>query len=325
MPVSTSGTVTAQLALSFVFTVTAAGQVNVGTLLSFTVTCTLQVVVFAGVDPSVAVTTIVNVPLSDTPVCAEAADGDCVIVAVPQLSDSSVMPVSTSGTVTAQLALSLVFTVTADGQVNVGTLLSFTVTCTLQVVVFAGVAPSVAVTTMVNVPLSDTPVCSEAAVGVCVIVAVPQLSDSSVMPVITSGTVTAQLALLLVFTVMAAGQVNVGTLLSFTVTCTLQVVVFAGVDPSVAVTTIVNVPLSDTPVCSEAAVGDCVIVAVPQLSDAFVMPVRTSGTVTAQPIFPFVFTVTAAGQVNVGASLSFTVMVVLLTAEQPSELETVTV
>jgi hypothetical protein len=166
----------------------------------------------------VAVTTIVNVPLSDILVCAEAATGDWVIVAVPQLSASSVMPVITSGTVTAQLALSFVFTVIAAGQVNVGTLLSFTVTCTLQVVVFAGVDPSVAVTTIVNVPLSDTPVCSEAAVGVWVIVVVPQLSASSVMPVITSGTVTAQLALSFVFTVMAAGQVNVGTLLSFTVT-----------------------------------------------------------------------------------------------------------
>jgi hypothetical protein len=167
--VSTSGTVTAQFALSFVFTVTEAGQVNVGTLLSFTVTCTLQVVVFAGVEPSVAVTTIVNVPLSDTLVCAEAAVGDWVIVAVPQLSDSFVMPVSTSGTVTAQLALSFVFTVMAAGQVNVGTLLSFTVTCTLQVVVFTGVDPSVAVTTMVNVPLSEPPVWAEAATGDCVI------------------------------------------------------------------------------------------------------------------------------------------------------------
>jgi hypothetical protein len=285
----------------------------------------LQVVVFAGVEPSVAVTTIVNVPLSDMLVWAEAAVGDWVIVAVPQLSDSSVMPVSTSGTVTAQLALSFVFTVTADGQVNVGTLLSFTVTCTLQVVVFAGVEPSVAVTTIMNVPLSDTPVCAEAATGDWVIVAVPQLSASSVMPVSTSGTVTAQLALSFVFTVTAAGQVNVGTLLSFTVTCTLQVVVFAGVEPSVAVTTIVNVPSSLTPVCAEAATGDWVIVAVPQLPDSFVIPVSTSGTVTAQLALSFVFTVTEAGQVNVGASLSFTVMVVLLTAEQPSELETVTV
>jgi hypothetical protein len=135
MPVSTSGTVTAQLALSFVFTVIADGQVNVGTSLSFTVTCTLQVVVFAGVDPSVAVTTIVNVPLSDTPVWAEAAVGDWVIVAVPQLSASSVMPVSTSGTVTAQLGLLLVFTVMAAGQVNVGTLVSFTVMVALLVAV----------------------------------------------------------------------------------------------------------------------------------------------------------------------------------------------
>ena len=89
------------------------------------VTFTSQVVVLP--LASVAVTVIVVWPPLMLP-NAEPGTGFCARVTVPQLSDSSTMPVSTFGTTSLQLA-----SVIGAGQVNVGAVLSTTVTVATQV------------------------------------------------------------------------------------------------------------------------------------------------------------------------------------------------
>ena len=141
-PANTFGTTAWQLpsALALV----GAGQLTVGTVVSFTVNVVVQDALLPA--SSVAVTVMVCVP-RPTSVPA-AGDWLKVIQLVPLQLSVAVTPFNTFGTTAWQLpsALALV----GAGQLTVGTVVSFTVKVVVQVALFP--AASVALTVMVCAP-----------------------------------------------------------------------------------------------------------------------------------------------------------------------------
>jgi len=141
-PLRTFGTAAWQLALALALV--AAGQLNVGGVLSVTVKVVVQVALFPAA--SVAVTVIVCAP---KPTSVPAV-GDWVRIIAPgalQLS-LTLAPLSTLGMAAWQFAFAAVLV--AAGQVSVGGVLSVTVKVEVQEVLLP--AASVAVTVMVCAP-----------------------------------------------------------------------------------------------------------------------------------------------------------------------------
>ena len=160
------------------------------------------------------------------------------------------------------------------GQLITGFVSSEIVTFTLQVDTLP--LASVAVTVIIVWPPLMLPN-AEPGTGFCVRVTVPQLSASSSIPVNTSGTTSLQLA-----TTIGAGQVNVGAMLSSTVTVATQVDTLPAASVTVKVT-LLSPTLLQSNVLSLMTV-DCT----PQLSEEppstsdatmFTLPVTSSSTV----------------------------------------------
>ena len=141
-PLNTFGTAAWQPAPALALV--GAGQLTVGTVVSFTVKVVVQVALLPA--SSVAVTVIVFAP-NPTSVPA-AGDWTTVIPLVPLQLSLAVTPPNTFGTSAWQVpsALALV----GAGQLTTGTVVSFTVKVVVQVALLP--ASSVAVTVMVFVP-----------------------------------------------------------------------------------------------------------------------------------------------------------------------------
>src|SRR6266704_753982 len=268
-----NATPVAKQAPEFTLTVTSAGQVIVGTWLSRTTTRCWQVAVLPLLSVAVQVTRFVPV--------GHWAGALLVIVTVPQLSLAVGLP---NATPVAKQAPEFTLTVTSAGQVIVGGWLSRTTTRCWQVAVLPLLSVAVQVTRFVPV--------GNCAGALLVMVTVPQLSLAVGL---LNATPVAKQAPELTLTFTSAGQVIVGTWLSRTTTRCWQVAVLPLLSVAVQVTRLV--PVGN---CAGALLE---IVTVPQLSLAIGLPRATP---VAKQAPEFTLTVTSAGQVIVGTSLSRT-------------------
>ena len=184
-------------------------------------------------------------------------------------------------------------TVTGPGQVIVGTTLSFTVIIWLQVAVL--LHKSVAMNTRVTVNLLPQITLLVLSLTKLKVTAPLQLSVALAPAVVCAGTALAQV------TVTAAGQVMLGATLSNTVIVWLHVAVL--LHKSVAMNVRVTVNLLAQMTLLVKSLTKLKVVAPLQLSVAVTPAVVCAGTALAH------VTVTAAGQVIVGATLSNTVIV----------------
>ncbi len=265
-------------------TLTVAGQLIVGSILSVTVTVCVQVAVFPELSVTVQVTVVS--PIGKTP------GASLVVLATAQLSEVVGVPKATLLAVH-KPASTLTFTVA--GQLIVGSMLSVTVTVCVQVAVF----PELSVTVQVTVvsPSGKTPGAS------LVALATAQLSEVVGVPKATLLAVHKP-ASTLTFTV--AGQLIVGSILSVTVTVCVQVAVLPELSVTVQVTVVS--PIGKTPGAS------LVVLATAQLSEVVGVPKATLLAVH-KPASTLTFTV--AGQLIVGSILSVTVTVCVQVAVFP--------
>src|SRR5215813_3910148 len=170
-----------------------------------------------------------------------------------------------------------------------------TVNVVVAVLVFP--AASVAVSVIVCVPTPTT----VPAAGLCMTLTGPQLSLAMAADA-TLGI--SACPLLSACTVVGAGAVNIGAVLSITVTVCVADALFP--DASVAVYVIVVTP---TGKMFPAGTPERVIVALPELSLAVATPSALSLTKPLQLLAPGpVIAVTAAGAVTAGATVSLTVI-----------------
>src|SRR6266513_2873271 len=146
---------------------------------------------------------------------------------------------------------------------------------------------------------------------------VPLQVSLAVTPLNTFGTAAWQLPSALAL--VGAGQLTAGAAVSFTVNVVVQVALLPA--SSVAVTVIVCAPNPT----SVPAAGDCTMVMplVPLQLSLAVTPLNTFGTAAWQ--LPSALALVGAGQLTVGAAVSFTVNVVVQVALLPASSVAVTV
>jgi hypothetical protein len=266
-------------------TVTAAGQVMLGAMLSNTVMICAHVAVL--LHTSLARNVRVTVNLLAQMMLLVTSPTKLNVVAPLQLSVALTPAVVCAGIADAQV------TVTAAGQVMLGDTLSNTVMIWLQVAVLLQMSDAMNVRVTVNLLAQLTLLVTS--LTKLNVVAPPQLSVALTPVVVCAGIALAHV------TVTGPGQVIVGTMLSFTVMIWLQVAVL--LHKSVAMNKRVTVNLFPQRMLLVTSLTKLKLTAPLQLSVALTPLVVCAGIALAH------VTVNAAGQVMLGATLSNTVMV----------------
>ena len=288
---------------SFTDTVLAGAQLaKTGGVVSETVKVVVQVTVLPAASEAVRVTVV-------TPSgAAKPAAGDCVIELTAQLSAATALTVK-SGRAVVQFAPAEPVWAAAQ-LVNVGAVVSTTVKVTRQVEVLPAASVAVIVTTLAP------RVAVEPLAGDCVIVGeTVQLSVATTVPV-KSGSSAVQFEVA-VPCWSAAHAVIVGAVVSATVSDVVQSAELPAASVTVSVTVVTPRP-TDVP-----AMGDWTTEAMPQLSAAVIVPVK-SGTNALQ--FDSAESDCAGAQAEiVGAVVSLTAKVTWCEVELPLPSATVIV